>query len=435
MTHTFYLKDSQGQNPKKGKVKQIIPANSQIESLILFSCYFKNENKKFVYSTGEKIKPIHWNFEENRPKLKGSVKNPDATTINSQLGRYSDAFAFAESECKRMNEEFTSKLLKMAFNDTFKKTSTKKDLFFVAYEEFMKEKQLLREWKPATVKRYTNIKNHLEGFEKEKKFKLTFSKINDRFYPEFTDYCYTTLGHNTNTFSRNVGLFKTFMFWAKKKNYTYNTLFTEFKKPERIITKEVALTLEQVQAIFEHQAANKSLERVKDVFVFQCLTGLRYGELKLISERNVENDTLCLKEEKDVSKDEREIPLFTISKYILKKYDYQLPLLSNQKQNEFIKEVVSAVGYTNEVEYTRTQNNEQTTIVKPFFKRISTHTARRSFITIMKKKGIADKTIMSMTGHRDVKTFNTYYKVDNIARQDAMKLAFGKMSLPKLKSV
>jgi len=51
----------------------------------------------------------------------------------------------------------------------------------------------------------------------------------------------------------------------------------------------------------------------------------------------------------------------------------------------------------------------------------------------MKKKGIADKTIMNMTGHKDIKTFNTYYKVDNIARVDAVNLAFGTMELPKLK--
>ena len=76
MKHTFYLKE-----PKSKK-----------ESLILFSCYFKEEVKKFVYSTGEKIKPTEWSFEENRPKLKGKLKNANASTIQTQLGRYSKVF-------------------------------------------------------------------------------------------------------------------------------------------------------------------------------------------------------------------------------------------------------------------------------------------------------------------------------------------------------
>lgn len=139
-----------------------------------------------------------------------------------------------------------------------------------------------------------------------------------------------------------------------------------------------------------------------------------------------------MKEDKDVTKDIREIPLFELSNYILKKYDYKLPLITNQKQNEFIKDIFEDASFNEIVEYTRTQNKEKTTKEKVFKDRISTHTARRTFITIMKKKGIADKTIMSMTGHKDLKTFNTYYKVDNIARKDAISTAFGSLEVPKL---
>ena len=65
----------------------------------------------------------------------------------------------------------------------------------------------------------------------------------------------------------------------------------------------------------------------------------------------------------------------------------------------------------------------------PFYKRVSTHTARRTFITILKNKGIADKTIMEMTGHKDFKTFNSYYKVDNLAKHDAINKAFSSIKL------
>ncbi|MCB0462667.1 MAG: tyrosine-type recombinase/integrase [Flavobacteriaceae bacterium] len=420
MTHSFFLKEPQDRIGKK-------------PSLILFTCHFNSEKRKFVYSTGEKIRPIHWNFEENRPKLKGSIKDSNSTAIQTQLNRYSDKFEEIEGLYSRINEDFTSKALKEAFNQEFKKTPAGKNLFFNAYDDFTREKIKRKEWKPSTIKRYKNIRNHLEEFEKNKKYKLTFSKINNRFYTEFIDYCYTTLDHNTNTFSRNIGLFKTFMFWAIKEKYTYNNAFTDFKKPERVITKEVALTLEQIKTIFEFDPKNKALERVKDVFVFQCLTGLRFGEMKLINERTIVNNSIIIKEEKNVNKEAREIPLFEISNYILKKYQYKLPLLSNQKQNEFIKVVFEKAEFTFDVEYSRTKNKEHEILVKPFHKRVSTHTARRTFVTIMKKKGIADKTIMNMTGHKDLKTFNTYYKVDNIAKVDAVNLAFGSIKLPKLK--
>lgn len=417
MTYTFYLKEP----------------NSKTETLIYFSCYFKEERKKFVYSTGEKIQPINWDKENNRPFLKGSNKDANASTINLQLGRYSEAFLSAESDCKRMEQEFTSKYLKDSFNVRFKKGTIRSNHFFDAYGDFMKEKKLHKEWKPTTIKRYDNIKNLLKDFESKKSLKLTFSAINESFYSQFIDFCYTDRNHYTNTLARNIGLFKTFMFWALKNNYTYNDAFISFKKPRRVVTKEEALTLEQVEELFNFECDSKSMEKVKDIFVFQCLTGLRYGELKKINKRVISNNCIILKEEKDSNKEEREIPLFEISNYILKKYDYKLPLLSNQKQNEYIKNVLQDAEFNYEVEYTRIKGVEQTTIVKPFYKRVSTHTARRTFVTIMRNKGIADKTIMSITGHKDQKTFNMYHKVDNNARLDAVLNVFGNMELPKLK--
>ncbi|WP_426431030.1 tyrosine-type recombinase/integrase [Winogradskyella sp. HB-48] len=417
MKHTFFLK-----NPK-----------SENKTLIMFSAYFSSERKQFKYSTGEKIKPEYWNFDNYRPKLKGTKKSNNASEINLQLNRYSESFENVLGIHQRIKEELTSNALKLEFDKTFKKSSQGKNLFFDTYDIFTKEKIKRREWKPSTIKRYQNIKNHLLNFENQVAYKLTFANINDRFYTDFTDYCYGTLDHGTNTFARNVGLFKTFMLWALKNKHTYNDAFKEFKKPERVITHEVALTLEQIQEIFEFETKSISLERVRDIFVFQCLTGLRYGELKLINKRTVRGGVLLLKEDKDITKELREIPLIDIAKYILKKYDYKLPIISNQKQNDLIKTVFKDAEFDFDVEYTRTKNNQKETVIQPFYDRISTHTARRTFITIMKKKGIADKTIMKMTGHRDLKTFNSYYKVDTEAKEDAVKLAFGSMKLPKLK--
>jgi len=109
---------------------------------------------------------------------------------------------------------------------------------------------------------------------------------------------------------------------------------------------------------------------------------------------------------------------------ILEKYNYQLPLISNQKQNDAIKEVVAKVGLTHDVEYSRVKGVVQERFIKPFNKRIGTHTARRSFITIMRNKGIADKTIMSISGHTDIKSFNQYHQVDNAARLNAINSVF-----------
>ncbi|MEZ4854796.1 tyrosine-type recombinase/integrase [Flavobacterium sp.] len=391
---------------------------------IFFATYFKEENKKFVYSTGEKILPIHWNFETNSPILKGQKKDKFASTIKKQIGRYSDLLLETDSLYKRINEPLTSKILKKEFDDFFKKTLKGKNIFFDAYDIFMEEKKKGKEWSEATIKRYNNIKNILKNFEEKRNFKLTFSAINHSFHREFTSYCMDDLKHINNTYARNLGLFKTFMFWAMKNKYTFNNTFIEFKKVERVITNQVALTLEDLQKLMEHDFGSERLEKIRDVFVFACVTGMRFGELSLISKSNVTDSEILLKEDKDTNKPARNIPLTTISKFILKKYNFKLPLIANQKQNEYIKEVFKELEYNHKVQKITTRGKENIKEELEFYNRISTHTARRTFITMMKREGKSDKLIGRITGHTDMKTLNQYYQVDDNQTKEAVEEVF-----------
>jgi integrase len=408
MKYTFNLKEPKSEN----------------ETLVLFSCYFKEEGKKFVYSTGEKIIPKNWDFENRFVFTAGKNKSKFSESIKKQLNRYSDLFLETESLYKRINEPFTSQILKKSFDEHFKKTIKGKNIFFDAYEQFMAEKKMGKEWSEATVKRYTNIKNILEKFEASRKYKLTFSNINPAFHREFTTYCMDDLGHINNTYARNLGLFKSFMFWAKKNKFTYNDAFIEFKKVERVITNQIALTIEDLGRLMKHDFESKRLEKVRDVFVFACVTGMRFGELSHVSKSNVTDHYIILKEDKDETKEAREIPLTNIARFILLKYDYELPLIKNQKQNEYIKEVFQELEYNSKVQKVTTKGKENIKVEMNFYDRISTHTARRTFITMMKRQGKSDKLIASITGHSDMKTLNQYYQVSEPEKKEAMDEVF-----------
>ncbi|TVZ56915.1 site-specific recombinase XerD [Lutibacter sp. Hel_I_33_5] len=409
MKHTFYLRKPKGVN----------------ETLILFSCYFKNERKQFVYSTRQSIIPKNWDFQNNKPNNRGKDVSVNHILISRVLNQYEDEFYLFQSRSELSKTEFTSHSLKQYLDKSLGNISVNKTAFFEVYDRFTNEKIKRKEWKKSTIKRYNNIKNLLTEFEKVKRYKLTFSKIDNIFYTEFIDFCYEYKDHYTNTFNRNIGLVKTFLFWALKKEFMFNNKFINFKKPKRVLTREEALSFEDIKKLYNHDCDDSKLNKIKDVFIFQSLTGMRFGELKLINKRTVNSsDCVVLKEEKDSSKDTREIPLISISKAILLKYDYRLPLVSNQKHNDYIKEVLKDAGFVNEVEYSKTKGVEQEVFVKKFYERISTHTARRTFITIMRNKGIADKTIMSISGHKDIKTFNMYHQVNNEAKIEAVKSVF-----------
>jgi integrase len=416
MKYTFFLKE-----PKSEK-----------ETLILFSCYFKKENKKFVYSTGENIIPANWDKKNKFPYLKGKEKSPVAEGLKLQLNRYSDLYLKLINQYKMVNEELTSKELKKAFDERFKKTKTGKNIFWDAYELFMREKMDRKEWSKSTEKRYTNVKNILLDFETDKKHPLNFNSIDSTFYTKFVKYSLDDKNHINNTFLRNLSLFKSFLFWALDKKYTYNTEFKSFnssqngkkKVLQKVVTEQIALTIEDLNNLMEKEFESKKHEKVRDVFVFACVTGMRFGELSLINESNVIKDEIILKEDKDTSKEARKIPLTTLSRYILTKYNYKLPLIANQKQNTYIKEVFQKMEYNHLVQRVTTKGRDNIIEEIPFYDRISTHTARRTFITMMKDKGKSDKLIAKITGHKDMKTLNQYYQVGDSQKKEAMDEVF-----------
>ena len=400
--------------------------NKDGATLIYLKAYFKKEGKKFVYSTGEKIHPNEWDFKNRQPNnLKGRTSKADShRTIKRQLDRYSNLFILITELYKNTDREITVEDARREFDKEFKRVSNGKNKFYDAFDEFMTFKQKNKEWSSATIKRYKNIKTHLEEFEKSRKYKLTFDTITQKFYTEFTDYCMTEKGHINNTFSRNVGLIKTFLFWALKNGYTYKADFISFKKKPKVITNQIALKKEDIETILAKEFESKKLERIRDVFVFSCVTGLRFGELKFVSKNSIRDNVFVLKEEKGSSKKSREIPLSEIAMHLLNKYDYKLPLIANQKHNDYIKEVFKEAGYTHNVEKTSTRGKEVIRQCVPFYERISSHSARRTFITMMKRKGKSDKLIAKISGHSDMKTLNQYYQVSNEDVKEAVDETF-----------
>jgi site-specific recombinase XerD len=400
--------------------------NLDKESLIYFTASFKDEGKTFVYSTGEKIHPKDWDFDNKRPaNLAGRKKDAELRrVIDTQLSRYSNFFIELISRYKTINEKLTIETTKDEFNVEFKKVSKNVSDFFKVYELFLQDKRDDNSDQAnttSTISRYEYNKKLLEDFQNHKSYNLRFNTINRNFYNAFISYCVETKKHSANTLSRNIGLFKTFMNWAIAKKFTYNDEFKKFKNIKRFKTDEIALTKEQVDEIYEFDLKGaEKLERVRDLFVFGCSTGMRYSNYSKVKKNDIIDGFINVIDEKDKSKS-LSIPINRYSMEILKKYDYKLPKISNQKFNDYLKELFQEMEYNHIVKKTMRYGNEIIETESAFSERISSHTARRSFITIMKNEGVPDKVIMSYTGHKSIEVFNNYYRPNQEHRINFMK--------------
>ncbi len=211
--------------------------NKETETLILFSAYFKNQGKKFVYSTGELITPADWDFDNKYPKnLNGrTAKAEQMRVIKRQLDRYSNFFTDLINKFKLMNRELLIEDVKEEFDVEYKRTKAVSNKFFEVYDIFLglKRNDYTEDANSATtIKRYEYNKKLLSDFQEYSKKKLHFNQINNSFYNEFIEYCITVKKHSSNTLRRNVGLLKTFLFWAVENNHTFKTDFQKFKSPK-----------------------------------------------------------------------------------------------------------------------------------------------------------------------------------------------------------
>jgi site-specific recombinase XerD len=408
--------------------------NKDGETLILFTVYFKTEAKKFVYSTGETIHPKEWDFEKRQPnQINGRTAVAHKhREINSQLARYAVELDKIVNRFKLVSEVLTIKALRTEFDHIFKIGHAKPNSFFKVFDEYIVYKTMEGAVKESTMKRYTNIKNMLVDFENDTKYTLSFSRITDKFYIEFLNYCRTKKKHTQNTLGRNIGLFKTFMKWALKEKYHYNLDFEDFKKFSAE-TNEVTLTADELESIWKQDFSEcLRLEKVRDLFYLGCVTGLRYSDYSSINKANVQGDYLTLISLKN--KDKLSIPLNDYSRYILEKYDYRLPTISEQKFREYIKEVCQLVGIDQPTVRTVFIGSKRMDEEKPKHQRVSTHTARRTFITLSLENGMRPEVVKSITGHRNLKSFEKYIKVNPEAQKREMNNVW-KMDFMPLKKV
>jgi site-specific recombinase XerD len=398
--------------------------NSKKPTLIYLRARIKKEGKYLKYSTGEKILPKYWDFEIQWPKkIKGRTK--EAVEINStinQIGRYGDAFEKICTVLEAQQIDLTVSIIKDELDYEFKKTSTAPSSFFTVFELFIQEKKDLGNITAGTIARYENIKTLLKEFSVDKKYTINFHSINENFYIQWVNYSRNKLEHKNNTLGRNIGFIKTFMNWAMKKKYHMNYDFKEFKKVSSE-TDEIALSIGEVEHLYKFDfSKNPRLEKVRDVFIFGCATGLRYSDYSRINRSNIRNGQIFINTQKQ--KSNVGVPLNKFSESILEKYDYDLPIISPQRFREYIKEACKEAEMNEIITKTSFIGNKRMEEKLKKHEMISTHTARRTFITISLDKGMRPEVVMSITGHKSYSSFKKYIKLSSQSRELEMQKAW-----------
>ena len=296
--------------------------------------------------------------------------------------------------------------------------------FYEAFDDFVRVCGRQNDWTHSTFEKFAVVKNHLKNFRSE----LSFDFFDEEGLTEYVQFLREVREMRNSTIGKQLSFLKWFLRWSFKQGMHSNNAYDTFKPKLKDMQKKIIfLTWEELNRLreFKIPPTKQALERVRDVFLFQCFTGLRYSDVFNLRRSDIKGDHIEVTTVK--TSDSLVIELNKHSKAILEKYqdvvfehDKALPVITNQKMNEYLKELAELAGINEPIRQTYYKGNERIDEVTPKYALLGTHAGRRTFICNALALGIPPQVVMKWTGHSDYKAMKPYIDIADDIKANAM---------------
>lgn len=290
-------------------------------------------------------------------------------------------------------------------------------------------------YEKGTCKAWSTFEFVITGFMRVHPF--TWADINTHLTDDFLNYLNGYMGTTAN---KQLTMLRALAGYAYADGLHTNAVglkcFTKRRIQEADKAREIYLTMEELQALYDMPLAGLKAQ-MRDVFLVGCYTCQRFSDYSRLKEDNfttTARGTKVVKLIQEKTNTPVVIPILNDNLItIAKRYEYNLPKVSDVVLNRYIKEIlcdlsqsVPSLAKEEVTTLTMTERKMQSegkkqyqtdahgNIIKPRWAMVSTHTARRSGITNLYLTGKFDTMqMMSISGHKDLATFREYIKLSS----------------------
>ena len=368
---------------------------------------------------GVKVKINHWIPDIQRVRRPG--KNESYNFCEEFNLKLEELHAFVTEIKKSVlvnNHSLSEEYILERLQNPNKIKADRKD-FWAIYEEYIFLSSTVKA--KNTIKGITTAFKFLKNYCSENRIKINFEEVNQTFFERFRKYAFDDRNVGDNYFAKIISSLKAFMSWAHECNYHSNLAYKKFKATERE-TEVIYLTIDELFTLYRFPFTSRKLSHVKDFYCFGCFTGLRFSDLVSLRSSHIQGDYIIKTIQKTQELNSK-IPLSVHAKEILARYRdtvYEtLPKISHQKFNDYIKECCRLAGINQPTTVVRFSGGERTELVFPKWKLITSHTARKTFVTNSLILGMKEMVIRNITGHKKEENFKRYVKIaDNIKKHE-----------------
>ena len=379
----------------------------------IYTQYNYNRDTRILINTNRRIELKYWDFSND--KLRRS--HPKYESINAHIKRMKREIESIVDNARDDGKDPTPEyILDEFYGQSTESIEQGGKGFFDYFIEFVEAKR--SKVGKHTLNDYHALKKHLKGFQQETRTKIKFESINYSFYQKFVKYLtYDTVkpdgekGLAINTVGKQLKNLKIFLRDCTRKNITEPIDTSDFKVYQEEV-ENIYLTEEEIDAIYKLNFSDrKDFEKVRDLFVLGCYTGLRYSDLTNIKPANIKGEFIHIRQGKTMNN--VIIPLNKKAKQIVIKYNGGIPEgIHMNLFNKLIKVIAKKAGISDEIIVTQKRGGERIDKTLKKHDLIASHTCRRSFCTNEYLKGTPTIFIMKISGHKTERNFLKYIKVD-----------------------
>jgi site-specific recombinase XerD len=267
----------------------------------------------------------------------------------------------------------------------------------------------------ATYQKYNTAKNHFQTFliKNYKVEDISIKAVNYQMIQQYSIYLKTEKGCSHNTATKFLQNLKTITNISIRSGWLVKDPFSGISLTLKEVDRPY-LTEDEMQRLIEFNSQYDRLNRVRDIFIFSCFTGLAYIDVKKLKRAEIEgNETtgFWIRTRRKKTGGRANIPLLDIPMSIINNYcrlelldaeDPIIPILSNQKMNAYLKELADLCTIQ---------------------KQLSFHVARHTFATtVTMMNGVPIETVSKMLGHKTLRSTQHYARIVDKKVGDDMRL-------------
>jgi integrase len=383
------------------------------------------DGQKDVYSkTHLSISAKFWNQKARttRAKISNSGDFAERDWYKDQLEALERHILKSYQDGGELSKEWFSECIERFRNpESFEK---KPVTLFEYISHFIEQSEQSINPKTGSPVHYRIRRDYIRTFDLLKEFaggrEIDFKDIDLDFYNDWIGFLQTkSIGsteepkyYKANTVGKFVKNLKVFLNKATEDGINTNLRYKSHRFVKiQVETDSIYLNEAELSRIQQIDLSNRPyLERVRDLFLVGNWTGLRFGDLSRVRPENIQGGFIRVTQSK--TGDRVVIPLHPVVTSILEKYEGQLPpAISNQKTNDFLKEIAKLAELNEDIHISETRGGIKRTVKRQKWELVSSHTARRSFATNLYKSGFPSQSIMKITGHKSESAFLRYLKV------------------------